>query len=70
VHAVARSGVARAFELISNGNLEFDSFHIFEDEACSARNSHKVELLEFADHRFGLLVLQFQLLLSFCLRHH
>ena len=38
-------GVARTFQIVSNGDLKFHSTHIFQDEACPACDPHQIEFL-------------------------
>ena len=40
-----RGGVARAFQLIPNGQLEFSAMDILEDEACAPCNAYQVKFL-------------------------
>ena len=42
-----------AFDLVSNGDFEFDSPEVFENEAGSSGDSDKVEFFHFSEEVFG-----------------
>lgn len=69
VHAVLRGGIAGAFELVADGDLEFYSFGVFENKTSTPRYAHQVELLELGDEGLGLAALELLLLLGLRLRH-
>lgn len=46
-------GGAGALDLIADGDFEFDSSEVFEDEGGSAGDSDKVEFFDFSEEVFG-----------------